>query len=91
MLACCLLTVAVLCSNDRVEPAEVNVADEGCGKKDTDRVVFVCAGGRHSCAMVSHAGRTAVRSTGANAYGQLGHNDTKSRNRCASALLIHAA
>jgi hypothetical protein len=76
----------VVCSIDRVEPAEVIVSGEDTPNKDTDRVVFVCAGGRHTCAMVSHSGRLAVHTTGANNYGQLGLNDTSPRDRCGSRM-----
>lgn len=47
----------------------------------SNRAIFIAAGGRHSCAIVSHGGRVAFRTTGSNEYGQLGHNDTVSREK----------
>ena len=70
-------------------PAAVQVHDVDTPTSPSlDRVVFVAAGGRHSCAMVSHAGCMLVRSTGDNAYGQLGHGDEEGRMRCASLLIF---
>jgi Regulator of chromosome condensation (RCC1) repeat len=70
------------CRTDRYEPFEINVAEPGKPKCNRDRVVFVAAGGRHSCAIVSHAGRLAIKATGGNNYGQLGLGDTVDRKRC---------
>ena len=79
------LTVRATCRLDRHLPTNVDLSD-GSAITGSHRAVFASAGGRHSCAMVSHGGRIAVHSTGANDYGQLGHNDTTLRTRCGRSL-----
>ena len=59
------------------------MADKAHGSDGLERVVFVSAGARHSSALVSYGGRIILRTTGSNAYGQLGHGyGATDCNRC---------
>eukprot|EP00892_Ulva_mutabilis_P005235 jgi/Ulvmu1/3083/UM015_0123.1 len=58
-------------NDDRELPVDVPLENTE-GQYGASRAVFVAAGNRHSCVLVSHSGRMAVHSCGYNVYGQLG-------------------
>lgn len=73
-----------MCSYDRHTPTTVDMEDPAHDVDGLERVVFVSAGARHSAALVSYGGRVVLRTTGSNAYGQLGHGTVTDTNTCAS-------
>lgn len=81
MCSCCV-EATVICSDDRPLPVDVPL-DNKEGQYGASRAVFVAAGNRHSCVLVSHSGRMAVHACGSNVYGQLGLGHLQCTTRCA--------
>jgi E3 ubiquitin-protein ligase HERC3 len=72
---------------DRWKPTRVNLAmpgEEGCCIK----VIQIACGAQHSVALVSKQGRTDIRTTGANTWGQLGVGDLAPRLRFTATLPV---
>ncbi|KXZ52811.1 hypothetical protein GPECTOR_8g197 [Gonium pectorale] len=72
---------------DRCVPTKVDLSGEDMDDKKSRRAVQVSCGSAHTLVLVLNNGRMEVRTTGANAWGQLGQGDRKERCRLARTVV----